>query len=238
MDESELIEIVTKKITDKARSYAGQYEQAADDVPFDLNIEGVVESLRALADDPLEAAVDPDKLEEAIEAIREHVEAEFESMGAQPESGLLPADYMVVRPATNAKTAREALENGGLTTREDLEDRAEQAINEAGVGPKKYSFACAETVYQGDYDEPRIVVDVFEQIPIDETYRIINETYYEDGEDFESDVLEAPTWRELAPVVNRMVKTTASGVDCFLEGIVLTGDEQDGTPVARLSCGS
>lgn len=240
MDESELADKVRSKTRTKANEHLEQYRNAAGSVPFELEIEPVVNRLNQLAEQPLQATVDPEVLEEAVQDVESTVEREFESMGAEPESGLLPRDYLVVRPAKNARTTREALDGPGLTTRQDLEERAKAVINERDAGPKKYSYACAEQVYSGDYDEPRVVVDNFSTVPIEETYMVIGEGYH-DGNDFQSMVLENPPWRELAVVANKLVKVTGAAPDCYLEGIYLSDDAEDETddvPVAKFFLGS
>jgi len=64
-------------------------------------------------------------------------------------------------------------------------------------------------------------------------------TYNDEDEcsDYESPVVENPTWLDIAAMFNKAIHQTGDFHHCFLEGVFRTDDIQNGVPVYRFSTG-
>ena len=62
--------------------------------------------------------------------------------------------------------------------------------------------------------------------------------FWGEGESYESEVVENPTWLQVAVLANAMMKTTGDLHHSFLEGIYRKKVRDDGVTVCRIATGS
>lgn len=90
-------------------------------------------------------------------------------------------------------------------------------------------------------DENDIPIDNLDEISIvgKVRFRMPSDAFYGGGRsrDWESPVLESPTWLDLCVQANDMIRVTRDRHHCFLEGFDVTGQE-DGVQIACFSMGS
>ena len=65
-----------------------------------------------------------------------------------------------------------------------------------------------------------------------------NDSFWGEGESYESDVVENPTWLQIAVLANAMIKKTGDFHHSFLEGVNRTKETKDGIPVFKFLMGS
>jgi len=65
-----------------------------------------------------------------------------------------------------------------------------------------------------------------------------NDSFWGDGEDYESDLIEDPTWLQIAVLSNAMIKRTGDYHHSFLEGICRTKKTKNGITVFEFAMGS
>jgi hypothetical protein len=90
-------------------------------------------------------------------------------------------------------------------------------------------------------DQDRIPIDNLDEVAFEGKIRIREkkESYWGDknSEDYESRVLENPTWLDLAVIANECIQTVRDFHHVFLEGFTVVGEE-DGVKIATLWMGS
>jgi len=65
-----------------------------------------------------------------------------------------------------------------------------------------------------------------------------NDSFWGEGSDYESDVIENPTWLQIAVLTNAMIKKTGDYHHSFLEGITRTKENRNGVTVFSFAMGS
>ncbi|MEQ8785062.1 MAG: hypothetical protein RIC55_02130 [Pirellulaceae bacterium] len=88
-------------------------------------------------------------------------------------------------------------------------------------------------------DDDRLPIDNLDDVPIQGKviFRAEADDFWGEGHDYESDVVDSPTWLEVAVLADEMIKTTGDYHHQFLERVRVI-DEEDGVKVARFSMGS
>lgn len=64
------------------------------------------------------------------------------------------------------------------------------------------------------------------------------DSFWGKGKDYQSEVMENPTWLDVAVAANKMIQVTGDYHHVFLEDVYKTNYEIDGVPVYYLSMGS
>jgi hypothetical protein len=92
-----------------------------------------------------------------------------------------------------------------------------------------------------DSDERDVPIDNLDQVAVEGkvVFKQEHDPYWGEGKNYESPILENPTWLELTVHANRMMTTTNDLHHVFLEGVEFTGKVQDGSvAVYQFSTGS
>ena len=104
----------------------------------------------------------------------------------------------------------------------------------ARLGEKPVVYYSA---YQSDDDD--LPIDNLDEVAIHGKVRFLAEHVSEVGEGrpYSSEIVESPTWLDVAVLANEMIKTTCDFHHQFLESVRIAG-EDNGTKLAKFSMGS
>lgn len=115
-----------------------------------------------------------------------------------------------------------------------IDKRVHDHILQHDTAEIKLSYSCYET------DERGVPIDNLDEIAIEGKAIIIQLSDYkeENFEDYESPVVENPTWLDMCVLFNQAISKTGDDHHCFLEGVYETSSTRDGIPVYRFATGS
>jgi hypothetical protein len=91
-----------------------------------------------------------------------------------------------------------------------------------------------------NYDDDELPVDNLDDIAIEGTCILIqdHDSFWGEGKDYKSLILNSPTWWDVLKHANDMVAVTGDQHHVFLEGVEETGDKIDGVPCYEFLMGS
>ena len=126
----------------------------------------------------------------------------------------------------------------------DLLDRMQGRVDEAIIATQ------TRRVLNGD--KPSVIYSAYsttnEDLPTDNLddvavegrviFLMDHKPFFGGGEDWQSDVVENPTWLEVAVLADDMIRTTGDYHHVFLEDVEGVGQEKDGLKFARMVMGS
>jgi len=96
-------------------------------------------------------------------------------------------------------------------------------------------------VFYSAYDtEEDLPIDNLDEVAIEGKAILVaeNDSFWGEGTDYESEVVENPTWLQVAVLANAMIKKIGDYHHIFLEGVHRTKETKGGVPVFRISMGS
>lgn len=172
--------------------------------------------------------------------------------GTRGNTVKVPADQ-IVRPINQPVDADDNWIGSPLDTPEELAEgqrrwddyrTASDAINERVDEYVKSHGAESVHVHYSNYkmDERDVPVDNLDEIAVKGKviFKASSDEFFggDESSDYESPVLENPTWLELCRHFNDMMLTTGDFHHCFFEGVYSAKQEQNGVPVYRFGSGS
>ncbi len=120
-----------------------------------------------------------------------------------------------------------------------IDDRVEDACKKARAYPCRVDYAAYQT------DENDVPIDNLDDIAATGKIRLVMKKtkFYckPQGKDYQSDILESPTWLTVAVCADRMIKTTRDYHHVFLEGITKLPDSmqtEEGVTLYTFDMGS
>lgn len=121
--------------------------------------------------------------------------------------------------------------------RDDIERRVELAVKAAGQVEVHVCYSAYEC---GDDDEP---IDNLDEVAAEGRVRLVgfHDGFWGDGKDYQSEVLESPTWLEVTVCANAMIEATGDHHHAFLEGLERlhkNKQTEDGVTLYEFSMGS
>jgi len=118
-----------------------------------------------------------------------------------------------------------------LISSREQSDKVAEAIQADGKESHVFFSASYAYRYKGGEDGDTLMVEsVLDQIAVEGRVQFKAEGYDPDEEtygDYESPILENPTWMEVAKVCNDMILRTGDFHHCFLESVVEKGETED-----------
>jgi hypothetical protein len=126
----------------------------------------------------------------------------------------------------------------------EVTDQEKKEIWEGGFGLKEYDDAPDVFVYYSAYksDGGDVPIDNLDEVPITGKVKIVDGPHEhcwgrKPGSVFESEVMESPTWLELAVQMDFMIREVKDFHHVFLEGVKVVRKEGD-VSVCRFITGS
>jgi hypothetical protein len=89
-------------------------------------------------------------------------------------------------------------------------------------------------------DDDGVPVDNLDEVAWEGRCRFVQEgeTFFGNGKGYRSEVLENPTWLQVAVLANEMIKATGDEHHVFLESVDDTGEEEGGVAIVEFGMGS
>lgn len=118
-----------------------------------------------------------------------------------------------------------------------ISKRVADRVKEGDEGAKiNLCYSCYKT------DDRDVPIDNLDEVAIEGKAIITQLSNYKDDEedhdDYESPIVENPTWLDVCVLFNQAIPLTGDYHHSFLEGVYKTKEEKDGVPIYRFSTGS
>ena len=170
--------------------------------------------------------------------------------GTRGDTDVFEKDF-IVRPHSGGPR-RDGHVGGRILTPEEVVDQkqrwtdycaASDAISERIAGHifdvDEKNNVMTYSAYKSD--DRGVPIDNLDEVAVEGNIIITQLSDYkgeDDYDDYESEIVENPTWLDICVLFNRAVEQTGDFHHIFLEGLCKTKKEKDGVPIYRFSTGS
>lgn len=122
-------------------------------------------------------------------------------------------------------------------THDTIDERVEKAVKAAGMTEV---LVCYSAYDMDEDDEP---IDNLNEVAVEGRVRLVgfNDEFWGEGKDYQSEILENPTWLQVTVCANKMIEVTGDQHHAFLEGLskLHKGKQvEEGVTLYELSMGS